>query len=67
MYSFKLSKAAIYQHSKKPAVDKTAVKNQHNHGRPRKISPREQSLILRQTSTLPEQYGSFTESKRDYY
>ena len=39
---------------------KTVDKREHNHGRPRKVSPRDKSLILRQIPILREQYGSFT-------
>ena len=35
----KLSKATIYREAKKPLADKTVDKRNHNHGRPRKISP----------------------------
>ena len=56
----KLSKATIYRHAKKPLADKTVDKRKHNHGRPRKISPQDKRLILRQIHILREQYGSFT-------
>ena len=55
----KLSKATIYWHAKKPLADKTVDKRKHNHGRPRKISPQDKCLILRQIHILREQYGSF--------
>ena len=57
----KLSKATIYRHAKKPVADKAVDKRKHNHGRPRKNSPRDKRLILRQVPILlPKQYGSFT-------
>ena len=56
----KLSKAAIYRHAKKPLANKTVDKRKHNHGRPRKNSPRDKRLILRQIHIFREQYGSFT-------
>ena len=46
--------------AKKPVADKTVDKRKHNHGRPRKISPRNKRLILHQIPILQEQYGSFT-------
>ena len=56
----KLSKAKIYRHAKKPLADKTVDKRKHNHGRPRKISPQDKRLILRQIHMLRVPYGSFT-------
>ena len=44
----KLLKATIYRHAKKPVADKTVDNRKHNIDRPRKISPREKRLILRQ-------------------
>ena len=44
----------------KPLADKTVDKRKHNHDRPRKISPRDKRLILRQIRILREQYGFFT-------
>ena len=55
----KLSKATIYCDATKPVVD-TIDKRKHNHGRPRKISPRDKHLILRQISILREQNGLYT-------
>ena len=55
----KLPKEGIYQHAKKPKADKTADKRKQNHGRLRKISPRDKRPILRQIPILREQYGSF--------
>ena len=54
-----LSKATIYRHAKKPLADKTVDKRKQNHGRQRKISPRDKRLILRQIRILREQYGPF--------
>ena len=56
----KLSKATIYRRTKKPVADKTVDKRNHNHGRPREISPRDKRLILCQIALLREQYGFFT-------
>ena len=56
----KLSKVTIYRRTKKPVADKTVNKRNHNHGRPRKISPRDKRLILYQIALLREQYGFFT-------
>ena len=55
----KLSKATIYCYVTKAVAD-TVDKGKHNHGRPRKISPRDKHLILRQISILREQYGFYT-------
>ena len=56
----KLSKVTIYRRTKKPVADKTVNKRNHNHGRPRKISPRDKRLILCQIALLREQYVFFT-------
>ena len=56
----KLSNATIYPHAKKPVPDKTVDNGNHNHGRPRKISPWDNCLILHQILILWEQYESFT-------
>ena len=50
----KLSKATIYRHAKKLLADKTVDKRKHNHGRPRKISPQDKRLILRQIHIFRE-------------
>ena len=55
----KLSKATIYRHAKKPVAGKTTDNRKHNHGKPRKFSPQDKCLILRQILILREQYGSF--------
>ena len=41
-----LSKATIYWHAKKHVADKTVDERNLNHGRPTKISPRDELLIL---------------------
>ena len=55
-----LLKATIFRDAKKPVADKTVDKRKHNHGRPRKMLPRDKNLIPRQIPILREQYGSFT-------
>ena len=55
----KLSKAIICRHAKKPVADKTVDNKKHNHGRRRKITPRDKPLILWQIPILREQYESF--------
>jgi len=58
------SKARIYVHAKKPLNGDTCVdKRKHNKGRPRKISARDERLIIRNLFTLRETRGSFTSSK----
>ena len=59
MYS-KLLRATIYRHAKKSVADKTVDNRKHNIDRPRKLSPREKRLILRQITILREQYGPST-------
>ena len=55
----KLSKPIIYRHAKKTVADKTVNHTKHNPGGPRKISPPDKRLILRQIPKVREKYRSF--------
>ena len=59
LINHKLTRGLCFIETTKPVVD-TVDKRKHNHGRPRKISPRDKHLILRQISILREQYGFYT-------
>ena len=59
MYAKRLN-ATIYRHAKKLLADKSVDKIKYNHGRPRRVLPRDKRLILCQIHIIREQYGSST-------